>query len=75
MAKPSKKEKFKFEGHVWYADKNCGKQVCASCGLIALNNEATDWCIRRGCNYKDDPAYESAMVRLTEGKSFQRGKK
>jgi hypothetical protein len=72
--KKSQKERYKFEGHSWLSNKNFGKQVCYGCGLIALNTEATDWCIRKGCNYKDDPAYESTMVRLTEGKSFQRRK-
>ena len=72
MAKPSKKEKYRFEGHVWLSNKNFGKQVCYGCGLIALNTDATDWCIRKGCNYKDDPGYEAAMTKLTEGKSFLR---
>lgn len=60
------KEEYKFEGHVWFMNKNAGKQVCAYCGLVLLRNEATAWCVARGCNYALHPSYPSTMKRLTK---------
>lgn len=59
------KEDYTYEKHSFYLDSNCGKQVCALCGLIGLRNKATDWCIEKGCNYKLHPSYSSAMLKHT----------
>lgn len=66
----NKKEKFKFEGHQWYSNRLAGKQVCWQCGLVALNNKASDWCVTKGCNYADDPSYERKMAELTKQFAF-----
>lgn len=57
---------YKYEKHEWYSHKLLGKQVCWQCGLIALNNKASDWCVQKGCNYADDPVYLSKMKQLTK---------
>lgn len=59
-------EEYKYEGHQFYLDKHCGKQVCAWCGLIGLRNKASDWCVEKGCNYKNHKSYESQMKKLTK---------
>lgn len=64
------KEKYKYEGHQFYLDKHIGKQVCWQCGLIGLRNKATDWCVAKGCNYKDDPSYQKKMKELTKKFNF-----
>lgn len=60
------KDPYKFKGHSFRPMKGIGKQVCSGCGLIALNNKATDWCIDKGCNYEDHPQHKQAMKRLTK---------
>lgn len=64
----SGKESYKYSGHSFRQMKGVGKQVCNNCGLIALRNKATDWCIDKGCNYEDHPQYKQAMKRLTKSK-------
>lgn len=68
VSKPGKaqKEKYTYEKHHFYLNKNAGKQVCSQCGLVGLRNAATDWCVEKGCNYKDHEAYEKTMVKLTK---------
>lgn len=66
MAKKADKDPYKYERHEFYQSKTCGKQVCHQCGLVGLRNKATDWCIEKGCNYKDHTSYEGAMHRLTK---------
>lgn len=65
-----KQEEFTYERHHFYLDKNAGKQVCAWCGLIALRNKASDWCVEKGCNYKLHPNYKSAIIRFTKKFEF-----
>lgn len=59
------KESYKMKGHQWAVLKGGGKQYCKSCGLVALNNKFTDWCIDKGCNHTDHPQFQSTMKRLT----------
>ena len=49
MAK-NKEEKYVYTPHHWFLDRNAGKQVCAWCGLVALRNKASDWCVEKGCD-------------------------
>lgn len=63
-------DKYKERGHTWYLDKNCGKQVCAFCGLIALRNQASDWCVQKGCFYKLHPSYQKTIRKLTKQFNF-----
>lgn len=60
------KKQNKFQGHEWVQFSLVGKQVCKGCGLVFSNNLATQWCIKKGCDYKEDPNYKSAMKRLTK---------
>lgn len=62
------KEEYKFEPHHFVPMSRVGKKVCTKCGLVALNNEATEWCIKRGCNYEEAKGYTAAMARLTRRK-------
>ncbi|AGZ17630.1 hypothetical protein X824_gp193 [Escherichia phage 4MG] len=64
--KKADKEEYTYEKHHFYADKHAGKQVCAWCGLVALRNKASDWCVDKGCNYKLHPSYRSAMYKFTQ---------
>jgi hypothetical protein len=59
----SGKQPYKMQGHQWVF---IGKQVCKHCGLVALRNRATDWCVEKGCFSENHPQYESAMKRLTK---------
>ena len=48
---------YKLEPHgPWIA--GVYKTYCQSCGLVRLNNEFTNWCIRMGCNNREHPQYE-----------------
>lgn len=36
-----------------------GKAYCIKCGLVALNNEFSRWCIRKGCNHEDNEGFKA----------------
>ena len=57
---------YKYKGHSFVPMKGVGKQVCRVCGLVALKNAATQWCIDKGCNAEDHPQYKQAMKRLAK---------
>lgn len=59
-----KKETYKMVGHSFNKVVG-GKQVCSNCGLMALNNPFTQWCIEKGCYSDLHPQYKSVKVRLT----------
>ena len=59
------KEAFKAKPHQ-FTTTHAGKSCCRCCGLLALNNRATDWCIQKGCNFTDHPEYKNAMKRLNK---------
>lgn len=61
-----KKDTYKMKGHSFQILKGTGKQFCTSCGLVALNNQITQWCINKGCNYSDHPQFKSTLKRLTK---------
>lgn len=59
------KETYQMKGHSF--NKNVsGKSYCSNCGLIALNNDFTRWCIDKGCYADLHPQYESTKRRLTK---------
>ena len=64
------KEVYTYTPHHFYPDKHAGKQVCAWCGLVALRNPATDWCIEKGCNYALHTSHKAVMLRLTKQFDF-----
>lgn len=63
-------EVYKMQGH-GPVIVNGGKQWCFSCGLVALNNKASDWCWDKGCLYDLHPQYEKSMKKLA-GKGVSR---
>ena len=54
----SVKEPYKYEPHS-FTGRVVGRQYCVRCGLVALNNQFTSWCIRMGCNNEGHPNYNS----------------
>ena len=60
------KEEYTHESHVFVFCKPAGKQYCAYCGLVALNNDFTDWAVSKGCNYKLHSSYASARMKHTK---------
>lgn len=60
------KQPYKMKGHSWIPLKGVGKNYCSGCGLVALNNKITQWCIKKGCNFSDSPYYKPALKRLTK---------
>ena len=62
----SNKETYKMKGHSFVPLKYTGKQYCKYCGLVALRNRATDWCVDKGCNFELHQEYKNAMRRLTK---------
>jgi len=43
--------------------------ICSKCGLIRLNNQFTDWCVRHGCDYETAPGYKDQCKNaMREGK-------
>lgn len=41
--------------------KICSWAYCLHCGLVALNNDLTRWCISKGCNASEHPSYKSML--------------
>lgn len=60
-----KKESYQMKAHMW-KKVIAGKQVCQSCGLVALNNDFTRWSIEKGCYSDLHPEYKSARKRYTK---------
>lgn len=60
------KESYKYKGHTFKPMKDIGKQVCSCCGLMALRNEISQWCIKKGCNYSDNPHYKKTLKRMSK---------
>lgn len=54
----------KIQLHEWSTVKRLPWPVCKGCGLLALRNALTDWCIKRGCNYDEHPGYKGAVATL-----------
>ena len=52
---------YKFEPHNMKG-KLCGKTYCLKCGLVALNNKISEWCIAKGCHAEDHPQYKSKLL-------------
>lgn len=59
------KEEYKMENHRFLLNKLIGKPVCIHCGLVLLRNDATAWCVQKGCNNELHPQYTSSMKSLT----------
>ena len=46
---------YSMEGHSWKTLGTLPWEVCKHCGLIALHNDITQWCITKGCNHTNCP--------------------
>lgn len=57
--------RYNYVGHSWVPIKGVGKMVCKSCGLVALRNPLTDWCVDKGCNYDVHSSYKHKVKTLT----------
>lgn len=57
---------FKHENHSFEKRKNMSWVVCASCGLVYINNSFTAWSVRMGCNANEHPDYERAKRKAHE---------
>ena len=43
-----------------------GRPICVNCGLIRLRNLLTDWCVSKGCDFRDHPGLAQACRVLPE---------
>ena len=44
----NQKRAYKFKPHNFQPLKGAGKNYCVNCGLVALRNDITNWCIKKG---------------------------
>lgn len=68
LSMQNKNETYKIEAHSFVSLKQVGRQYCRKCGLIAVNNELSQWAVRMGCNYSDHPSYQATIHRFTKPK-------
>ena len=59
-------EVWKYEQHNFQKMKSLPWSRCVHCGLLSLNNQLTEWSIKKGCNYKDLPNYPSVVKKFTK---------
>jgi len=53
-----KEEKYKYEPHNFSRTVG-GKSYCVKCGLVALNNQFSQWSADKGCMSNLHPSYKS----------------
>lgn len=58
-------EKYEMIAHSWKLNV-AGKQVCNTCGLVALNNDFTRWAMNKGCMNHLHPDFKNAYRRYTK---------
>ena len=49
---------WKVEPHRWVKFKGIGRNRCVKCGLVALHNKFTEFCIKMGCDHIEHPRYQ-----------------
>lgn len=59
--------KYSYIGHSFSPLVGTGKSFCTSCGLIALRNKFSDWCIEKGCLYDAHPSFKSTKQKFGSG--------
>lgn len=57
---------YKYLGHRLVPLNGVGKNYCFVCGLVAINNDVTRWCIEKGCYHEDHPQYKSKLKQFTK---------
>lgn len=45
------------EPHAWGMYRNYPWAVCLHCGHVSLKNDISRWASKKGCAYREDPAY------------------
>ncbi len=58
---------FEIEPHKWVKFPGVGRERCCKCGLLALHNPLTAFCIRYGCDHTDHPRYKRMCETLGKG--------
>lgn len=55
--------------HKWVKFPGVGRERCTGCGLLALHNKFSLFCIKMGCDHTDHPRYlyERNNCHLTKG--------
>lgn len=66
LGERTNKPQYKFKEHSFKTNKHIGKKVCSGCGLVALNNPISKWCIQKGCNFDDHTQYTKKVKNLTK---------
>lgn len=51
-------EAYEYDAHKWVKCAMVGRERCVKCGLLALRNTFTQWCIRVGCDNTSHPRYK-----------------
>lgn len=60
------KEKYELQTHRFVFWKVIGKHYCVHCGLVALNNNLSNWCADKGCLNELHPNYKSVRHKNTK---------
>ena len=55
-----------YQHHHWIKYKTIPWVVCQNCGLIAINNPFTQWCIKHGCNHIKHKDYQRKRMEFTQ---------
>lgn len=55
------------EPHKWVPFKGIGRKRCAKCGLLALNNKFSQWCVKMGCDHDLHPNYKHQRDTCQDG--------
>lgn len=59
---------FAVEPHHWVKFKGIGRDRCVKCGLIALRNTFTAFCIKMGCDHTEHPRYAYERDHCRDGR-------
>ncbi len=49
---------WKIEPHQWVKFKGIGRDRCVKCGLLALKNKFSQFCVKMGCDHTEHPQYK-----------------
>lgn len=48
---------YEYDPHKWIKCTAIGRDRCTKCGLLALRNKFTNWCIKMGCDNANHARY------------------
>lgn len=55
---------FLIEPHKWAKMDGVGRERCVKCGLMALRNPLSQFCIKQGCDHEEHPRYKRMVATL-----------